>query len=305
MPTLSHGIDLRLSCVRKTMTGSGDSRSTVQTVLWQTEQNISSAALGMDPFSRTIPVGFAIPSDAYVTDHDNSSDQVLWLLHAQADVPGIDYSDDFELPVFKTSSSTEQAPSDSSSESVGFATASSTNDSNAESVPAPANPKVIVSSQDGGTEFYFPAFRSPSRALFLLIFAVIWTTVTYFLFHSKAPSSFPFIFGLMDLFVIFAVFHVALGTARIRVGNGEIASTTRVLGIGSTKRFLFSEIDAVVAVTSGQQGGYQGNSTYAIRLRTRAGRRATLADEIWQPPGGALDRLANRISCWTENRYAC
>jgi hypothetical protein len=274
-----HGIDLRLSCVRKTVTGSGNNRSTAQTVLWQADQNISSAALGMDPFSRTIPVGFAIPPDAYVTDHDNSSDQVLWLLHAQADIPGIDYSDDFELPVFKTSFSTAQAPDNSSAETSGFA-AGTSGDSNAESVAAPPNPKVIVSSQDGGTEFYFPAFRTPSRALFLFIFSVIWTAVVYFLFHSKAPWFFPTIFGLMDLFVIFAVFHVALGTARIRVGSGEIASTTRVLGIGSTKRFLVSEIDAVVAVTSGQQSGSQGNAMYAIRLRTKSGRRFTLADEI-------------------------
>jgi hypothetical protein len=275
----AHGIDLCLSCVRKTVTGSGNNRSTVQTVLWQADQNISSAALGMDPFSRTIPVGFAIPPDAYVTDRDSSSDQVLWLLHAQADIPGIDYSDDFELPVFKTSFSVEQAPDNSSSETSGFATGTS-GDSNAESVAAPANPKVIVSPQDGGTEFYFPAFRTPSRALFLLIFTVIWTGVVYFLFHSKAPWFFPVIFGLMDLFVVFAVFHVALGTARIRVGSGEIASTTRVLGIGSTKRFPVSEIDAVVAVTSGQQSGSQGNAMYAVRLRTKSGRRYTLADEI-------------------------
>jgi hypothetical protein len=275
----AHGIDLRLSCVRKIVTGSGDSRSTLQTVLWQAEQNISSGAMGMDPFSRTIPVDFAIPSDAYVTDHDNSSDQVLWLLHAQADIPGIDYTDDFELPVFKTSFSAEQAPTNSPSEVSGFA-AETSGDSNAVPVAAPSHPKVIISSQDGGTEFYFPAFRTPSRATFLLIFTLIWTGVVYFLFHSKAPWFFPIIFGLMDLFVIFGFFHVALGTARIRVGNGAIVSTTRVLGVGSTKQFLFSEVDAIVAVTSGQQAGTQGNSMYAIRLRTKNGRRATLADEI-------------------------
>ena len=271
----------------------------MQTVLWQADQNISSAALGMDPFSRTIPVSFAIPSDAYVTDYDTSSDQVLWLLHAQADVPGIDYSDDFELPVFKTSFSADQAPDDSSAETSGFA-AGASGDSNAEPVAAPANPKVIVSSQDGGTEFYFPAFRTPSRALFLLIFSVIWTAVVYLLFHSKAPWFFPVIFGLMDLFVIFAVFHVALATALIRVGSGEIASTTRVLGIGSTNRFLFSEIDAVVAVTSGQQGGSQGNSMYAIRLRTRSGRRYTLADEISSRQEARWIVSPNRNSCWPE-----
>jgi hypothetical protein len=275
----SHGIDLRLSCVRKMISGSGDSRSTVQTVLWQTEQNVSSGAMGMDPFGRTIPVDLSIPSDAYVTDHDNSSDQVLWLLHAQADIPGINYTDDFELPVFKTSFSVEQAPTDSPSEVSGFA-ARTSGDSNAVPVAAPAHPKVILSSQDGGTEFYFPAFRTPSRAVFLLIFTVIWTGVVYFLFHSKAPWFFPIIFGLMDLFVILGLFHVALGTARIRVGNGEIVSTKRVLGIGSTKQFLFSEVDAIVAVTSGQQGGPQGSSMYAIRLRTKNSRRVTLADDI-------------------------
>jgi hypothetical protein len=273
------GVDLRLSCVRKMITGSGDSRRTSETVLWQTEQSVPYGAMGMDPLGRTIPVDFAIPSDAYVTDHDNSSDQVLWLLHAQADLPGIDYSDDFELPVFKTTFSAAQAPADSSSETFGFA-AGSSSDSNAAPVAAPAHPKVIISSADGGTEFYFPAFRTPSRALVLLVFTAIWTVVVYFLFRSSAPWFFPVVFGFFDVLMIFAVFHVVLGTSRIRVGNGELSSTTRVLGIGSTKRFSFSEIDAIVAVTSGQQGGNQGQSMYAIRLRTKNGRRTTLADEI-------------------------
>jgi len=275
----AQGVDLRLSCVRKMISGSGDSRSTSETVLWQGEQNVPYGALGLDPLGRTIPVDFAIPSDAYVTDHDNSSDQVLWQLHAQADLPGIDYSDDFELPVFKTTFSAEQTPADSSSETSGCA-AGSSSDSNAAPVAAPAHPKVIISSQDGGTEFYFPAFRTPSRALFLLVFTAIWTVVVYFLLRSSAPWFFPVVFGFFDVLLIFAMFHVVLGTSRIRVGNGELSSTTRVLGVGSTKRFSFSEIEAIVAVASGQQGGNQGPAMYAIRLRTKEGRRVTLADEL-------------------------
>jgi len=275
----AHGVDLRLSCVRKMTGRSGDSRSTSETVLWQSEQNVPYGALGMDPLGRTIPVDFAIPSDAYVTDHDNSSDQVLWLLHAQADLSGMDYSDDFELPVFKATFSAEQTPADSSSETFGFA-AGSSSDSNAAPVAAPARPKVIVSSQEGGTEFYFPAFRTPSRALFLLIFTAIWTVGVYFLLRSSAPWFFPVVFGFFDVLLIFGMFHVVLGTSRIRVGNGELSSTTRVFGVGSTKRFSFSEIDAIVAVASGQQGGNQGQARYAIRLRTKEGRRVTLADEI-------------------------
>jgi hypothetical protein len=275
----AHGVDLRLSCVRRRISGSGNSRSTSETVLWQTEQNVPSGALGMDPLGKTIPVDFAIPSDAYVTDHDNSSDQVLWRLHAQADLPGIDYADDFELPVFKTTFSAAETPADSSPETFGFA-AGSSGDSDAAPVAAPAHPKVIISSEGGGTEFFFPAFRTPSRALFLLVFTAIWTVVVYFLLRSSAPWFFAVVFGFFDVLMIFAVFHVVLGTSRIRVGNGELSSTTRVLGIGSTKRFSFSEIDAIVAVTSGQQGGNPAQSMYAIRLRTKNGRRITLADEI-------------------------
>jgi hypothetical protein len=156
-----------------------------------------------------------------------------------------------------------------------LATASSVGADAAE-VPAPAHSKVIISSQTGGTEFYFPAFRTPSRALFLVLFTAIWTGVVYFLFHSSAPWFFAVVFGFFDLLLILGVFHVVLGTARVLVGNGEISSTTRILGIGSTKRFSVSEIDTILPVTSGQGG----NPTYAIRLRTKNGRRITLADEM-------------------------
>ncbi len=275
-----HGIDLRLTCVRKTVTGSGNNRSVVQTVLWQADQNVPSGAIGSDPLGRTIPIDFAIPSDAYVTDHDNPSDQVLWLLHAKADVPGIDYTDDFEVPVFKTATAADQAPADAYSVSSGFGSDPSIGTMDAAPVAAPANPKVIVSSQDGGTEFYFPPFRSAVRAIFLLFFTAVWSGIVYFLFHSGAPWFFALVFGFFDVFLILAVFHSALGSERIRVGNGEILSTKRVLGIGSTKRFSVSEIDAILPVTSGQQSGSPSSTTYAIRLRTKDGRRVTLADEI-------------------------
>jgi HEAT repeats len=275
----SDGVNLRLSCIRKTATGSGEDRSTVQTVLWQTEQNVVYGAIGADPFGRTIPVDFGIPSDAYVTDKDNPSDQVLWLLHAQANIPGISYTDDYELPVFKTSSASEPLPAYSSSGNFA-STGGSFNELDAAPGPAPANPKVIISSQDGCTEFYFPAFRSPSRAFFLLAFTTIWSGAAYFLFFSKAPRIFPVVFGLADLLLIYALFKVSFGTARIRVGNGQITSSKRILGIGTTQPFSVFDVDAIVAVTSGQQGGTQGQMTYAVRLRTKNGRRVALADEI-------------------------
>ena len=278
----AHGVDLRLSCVRRVVSGSGDNRSTRDAVLWQAEQNVSSGAVGPGPLGSMIPVGFALPAETYVTNHDNPSDQVLWLLHAQADVPGVDYSDDFELPVFRTSSSIEaarfsQSGISSGTDAFGFSAPPFESDSSA--VAQPAHTKVIVSMHSGGTEFYFPAFRNPGRAFGLLAFTLIWSGVVYFL-YSHAPLFFFAVFGLFDVLLVYGVFHVTLGSARIGVANGEILSRAGIVGVGSTRRIPVSDVASIVPVVSMQQSGSSGNALYAIRLRMKNGRKYTLADEI-------------------------
>ena len=278
-----HGIDLRLSCVRRIVTGSGDNRSTREAALWQAEQNVPSGAVGPGPLGRMIPVDFALPAESYVTNHDNPSDQVLWLLHAQADVPGVDYKDDFELPVFRSSASAapardSQSQTSSGVNASGFASAPGDSDSSA--VAQPAHTKVIVSMHSGGTEFYFPPFRNPGRALALLAFTLVWSGAVYFLYHSHAPWFFFVVFGFFDLLLIYGVFHVTLGSARIGVASGEILSRTGILGAGSTRRIPASDVASIVPVASMQQSGGSANTLYAIRLRTKNGRKFTLADEI-------------------------
>jgi hypothetical protein len=280
----SHGIDLRLSCVRRVVSGSGKNSTTSKIVLWQAAKNIPSGAVGPGPLGRAIPADFELPADGLLTDHSDSDDQILWLLHAQADVPGVDYSDDFELPVFRTAASPQQAselPSDTSTAGAGFGFATvRSSDANEGAVPQPAHTKVIVSMHDGGTEFCFRAFRTPGRALVLLLVSVIFSGAVYALIHSQAPSLFVVFFAVTDLFVIYGFFHVALGSARIGVGNGEILSRRGLLGIGATRRIPISEVVSIVPVASLQQGGNSGSSVYSIRMLTKPGRKFTLADGI-------------------------
>jgi hypothetical protein len=278
-----HGIDLRLSCVRKVITGSGKSQTTNQLVLWQADQNIPSGAVGPGPLGRAIPVDFALPAESLLTDHDNPRDQVLWLLHAQADVPGVDYSDDFELPVFRSAAAAGTArvsQTQPSSGAAAFETAAASTDADSGAVAQPAHAKVIVSMHSGGTEFYFPAFRNPGRALGLLAITLIWSGVVYALYRSRAPLFFFIVLGLVDLFLIFGVFHVTFGSARIGLANGEILSRRGILGTGSTRRIQASDVASILPVVSMQQGGNSGNTLCAIRLRTKNGRQYTLADEI-------------------------
>ena len=277
-----HGIDLRLTCVRKVITGTGKSQSTSEVILWQADQNVPSGTVAPGPLGRAIPVDFTIPSESSITNHDNPSDQILWLLHAQADVPGVDYADDFELPVFKNAAPAESArdsesPASSRVNTFGFAT---TRSDDVGAVAQPAHTKVIVSMHSGGTEFYFPALRNPGRAAMLFGFTVVWTVMVYVLYHSRAPFFFSIVFGLSDLLLIAGFFHVALGSARIGVANREILSRTGIFGIGPTRRIPVSNVDSIVAVANMRQGGNSENAVHSIRLRTKDGRKFTLADEI-------------------------
>ncbi len=194
----------------------------------------------------------------------------------------MDYSDDFELPVFRSAASAEaarasQLQASSGAVASGFPAAPAESDSSA--VAQPARTKVVVSMHSGGTDFYFPAFRNPGRALGLLVFTLIWSGVVYFL-YSRAPLFFFVVFGLFDLLLVYGVLHVTLGSARIGVANGEILSRTGILGLGSTRRIPASDVASIVPVVSMQQGGASGNALYAIRLRMKSGRKYTLADEI-------------------------
>jgi len=100
---LPFGVDVRITCLRQRATGSGEDRTTVRTVLWQTGETVPPGLIAMDSVGTTVPINLAIPSDAFATSHENLSDQVLWILHAAAKIPGLKYSDEFEVPVFRTS----------------------------------------------------------------------------------------------------------------------------------------------------------------------------------------------------------
>ncbi len=296
--TARHGIDLRLSCVRQVITRSGNNDSTTnQIVLWQDQKNVPADALNNSPTGdAAIPVDFAVPGDALETNHDQYNDQVLWILHAEADVPGVNYSDDFEVPVFRLTPASAPAPASGPStssfatfnsakmfgaSSAGAATAPAFQ-SDASDVAAPENPTVVVSTRpNGGTEFYFHAFRNPSKVLLLIFFTMVWTGIVYVLHRSSAPWFFPVVFGFFDLLLIYASFQSALATVHVEVGNGRIVARKSMLGTGNTQEVPFTEIAQLLAVTGSYQGTSVKDASYSIRLLTKAGKKLTLADAIY------------------------
>jgi hypothetical protein len=278
--TTRHGIDLTLSCVRKVVTGSGKNQTTNQIVLWQSQANVSEQALTPGPMGdANIPVNFVVPSDAYETNHDQLRDQVLWLLHVQADVPGVDYSDDFEVPVFLLTPASAGAPVASFGDPQPEAAPAFQSD--ASDVAAPTNPKFVVSTgATGGTEFYFAPFRNPIRGLDLFLVSAGFGALAFGLHSVKAPWVFTTVFGLIDLLLVYGVVQSAFGSFRVEVGNGRLRASRALLGVSSTREIPFSEIAQILAVASSQQGTNPSNASYALRLQTKSGKKISLADGI-------------------------
>ncbi|MGA7924431.1 MAG: HEAT repeat domain-containing protein [Candidatus Sulfotelmatobacter sp.] len=272
--TTRHGIKLRLSCVRQIVTGGGKNRSTSKVVLWQSDKNLSEQSITPGPLGdAAIPVDFTIPSDAYETNRDDPRDQVLWMVHAEADTPGVSFSDDFEVPVFRLTPQPETAGSFGDPDT----TASAGFQSDAEDVPPPDNPKVVVrAGANGGTEFYFPMFRNPVRVLVLTLFTVVWTVVVYFLWHSQAPVFFAVVFGLFEVPLVYGLLQSALGSSRIESGNGKIVLSRTFVGIGTTREIPYSEVTQILAATTAQNTP----PSFSLRLQTKSGQKITLADSI-------------------------
>jgi len=270
-----HGINLRLSCVRRMVTGSGDNRSTNEAVLWQGDKNVSEQSITPGPMGdAAIPVDFTIPSDAYESNHDQSSDQLLWMLHAEADTPGISFSDDFEVPVFRLTPQPQAAGSfadpDTATASAGF-------QSDSEDVPPPGHAKVIVGvGANGGSEYYFPPLRSPARIGIGTLFTAGWTALVYFLAHSHAPIFFAIVFGLFDLLPIYFLMKSLLESFSIEAGNGRLVFRRAWAGIATTFEIPYADIGKILAATAGQSTP----PSYSLRLQTKSGQRITLADLI-------------------------
>ena len=299
---VEHGIDLRLSCIRRIVTGSGKQRSTSNVPLWEEQKNVPPSSLMVGPAGSLIPVEFEIPDEAYETNHDVPRDQLLWMLHAHADVPGVDYSEDFEIPVFRSTAKAARASAAAGDTDwapefrPNFAAAAPVS----ESLVAPAHPKVVVSTApEGATEFYFPAFRNPGRTLFLLLFTAGWTALVYFLAHSNAPRVFPVFFGLFDLVLVYGCMQGLFGRARIVVGNGKLISQRGTFSMGTAAEIPFSDIESVHAVGRSAELGRVGRFFHdSIEDQKRA--HSQTCGHHRGPRGSPLDRGANRKARRTE-----
>ncbi|HEU5232975.1 MAG TPA: HEAT repeat domain-containing protein [Terriglobales bacterium] len=277
-----HGIDVRLCCVRRITTGSGKEQSTHDEILWEQEQNVPSNLLGFGAVGTSVPVSFDVPADAYESNSENPRDKVLWLLRAKADVTGVDFKEEYELPVFRTAASS--APSAATSSNSVFTTsfgaaAAPVFAMQAESGPVerPAKTSAVISTDWNGTQMYFPPLRNPASTLALFGIAAAWTAVVYFLPHSEAPKFFFTVFGCVDVLLLLALFSAIFSSTRITLSGDTLTRRKSFLGLARTKAIPFSEIAEIHPYSGFQQNT---NIFYGLRLTTKSGRKLNLVNGI-------------------------
>ena len=285
-----HGVELKLWCTRTVVTGSGNGRSVHKMPLWEESKNIPPTSLAHGPLDTIIAVEFTIPPDAPQTDHDNPDDQIQWSLKVNADVPGVNYSDEFELPVFRKAQSPEAPASAFTSASAWqanspFEMSSSQTATPLETsaeVPEPERHRVAVTDSPRGLEFYFRAGRNFFRALLCVVLAASCGALLYAMLHmdKRQPIFALVIVGLLTFFLTLASIHSALTSTRIVVGNGVISWRHSVFGIGRTHQTQIAEVSSILAVTSVSQASSSGSTLYALRLQTNTGKNYTLVDDI-------------------------
>jgi hypothetical protein len=91
------GFTLTLQCVERVTTGSGKNRSRRESVIWEETRKAASSRVGSSG-QTTVAVDFLLPAEAAPTQGD-ANNGIVWRLQASAEVPGVDFYCQFEIPV--------------------------------------------------------------------------------------------------------------------------------------------------------------------------------------------------------------
>ncbi len=241
------GFQVILSCVRRVTTRSGKNSSTSESILWQDERLVPGEASRTAAAMEThIPVAFRLPADAVACDDTNPNNRVLWRLQLAAEVPGVDYEAQFEVPVFRTSASGQ--PLSAGEERITQDPLAGAN------YEQPADSRITVTSNRRGTEVLFPAARNPGAATSLTCFLLLWLGCIALQMYFRAPLIFPIVTGLFGLLILIGVLDLWLTVSRVTVDAGTLTWATGYLFPGRERTLHASEISDVIA-SIGMQAG--------------------------------------------------
>jgi len=231
-----NGFVLRITCARRV---SGNKSST-ETIVWEETQKIALATPSYE--GARVQFSFAIPSDVEATSTAISKTTIIWRLYASADVPGVDYSAVFDLPVFSTGETSVVEPMWPAPEL-----------DLSKWTPDPESHIAIALLPSGGEEITIgPATKG--RVGFIL-FSIVWYGVIVVMFAFQVPRFFPMFFGLVGLIIVLIGIDWMLGRSVIRADRQSLSLLRTWIGFGSPRELPPRDVTEITTSIGGVQNG--------------------------------------------------
>jgi hypothetical protein len=264
-------VTLKLTCLDRITRGSGEDRDTRENILWREEYTVAEGQVGLGGLGASIPVRFAIPPDARETTAVGQSNGIVWVLSAEASLPGVDFKEDFDVPVRRD----EPTGTVASTSTDAFAHARE-----------PISPMDLAASgiritpTPEGTEYYFAAARNASFATGIMFFTILWTGALWLQYTLAFPRIFVIVTGAVELLLIFIVFEVWFGATTVTIGSEAVHRRHAILGMGNTRVIPKRNITRLDLHISMQSTGRSGTPYYELRAMLDTRRRTHLGDGI-------------------------
>lgn len=265
------GYRVTLRCVNRVTTGSGKSRHTTESVLWEDERLQAHEVQDGNPAHALLPVLFAVPRACRPTATENSDDQILWRLQVEApSARGPRYSSRFEVPMFVTPDSVDDVrPDEGAPERYGHKLRPD---------EATRESGVRVETQPGGgVRYTCPAARYKGSACVLTLFCAIWSGVIYGLLHYHAPRLFPIVFALFDIAVAWGVLSAWFDWRRIEIAPDGVRISGGIFGLAGLRRLDRGTIAAIDVRAGSTQGD---RSFFSLKVTTAGGGSHTAGNGI-------------------------
>ena len=254
-----HKVWFKIECVgttdRTIRTRDGTTEvNTNYNTIWEDEETVISNGSG------TIPIAFAIPSDARQTrarsKSANNDFSIEWRLTAQeADGGKEGYVGEFDVPVFSIPVTAEQKAD------VESIRAGRTKELE-EYQPGSDFGARITRTADGGTEFFFPPVRGGAKAIpQTVVFLVTVALLAMICIRGQPSIPLVAIWGFVDLGFFMWILRLWFAPERVVFANGAVYYTYGILG--KTRKMPIAEISSIHVT----RGNYTTNN--AIRITGR------------------------------------
>jgi hypothetical protein len=305
---LEESLDLKLSCIRHTVSGSGKDRTVHEDVLWENEKVLRQDAslLTTSDGGSGIPVHFHLPP-GQPESVPRGNPTILWRLEAKSKMRGPGFTAMFEVPVFRVAGAAISVADDDETDPTAPMQLS------ADEIRRDEHSRIQVTDSPNGREFYFPAARNPGMALMQTAVVTVWSGFLWLMIAKHAPILFPIVFGLFEIFLLWSWFNAWLKSSRITVNSTEVTLRNRWLIFGRTRRYPAGSVerfDTKIGATTGSttyhdiklllRESEQDSPAARRQLYEQTGRRPPVTFKISDPSGVTM---AAYIASKTETEW--